>query len=368
MGHGHGLSMETAYHLLSALTLLGTLIPLLPFQHWTVRGLDFAKIQIFILQIVLLIGGAVSPVEISHFLQWQLALAAGALYNGVTLARFTRWWPITPVEVVEQHSDEVSLLSANVYQFNTHYHRFIAQVRATDPDIVLTMESNEDWDTAMKELEGDYPYRCKVPLENTYGMHLYSKLEMTTQVHYFVADDLPSIEAHVRTRNGYKFVLFGVHPPPPSPTEEPNSKERDGELLSVAKKIRNDGKTTVVIGDFNNVAWARSSQLFRKTSHTIDPRIGRAMCCTFHAHYRFLRVPIDQIYHTSDVFVQELGTLPEFGSDHLALYCRFFINRLDDSQEERLEHLESGEMEEVNEMIEEGIAEESDREEVVTED
>jgi hypothetical protein len=62
-------------------------------------------------------------------------------------------------------------------------------------------------------------------------MHLYSKLKITKHsVHYFVADDLPSIEAKITTADNFKFTFFAVHPPPPSPTEEENSKERDGEL------------------------------------------------------------------------------------------------------------------------------------------
>lgn len=358
------LSLEEA---LSLILVGSTLAPFLPLQHWTVRLFDFIKIQLLAAQLLFLGWALLSLPFTSRFWMFFGPLTLAALYNGVLLLRFTKWWPVKPVERAEHHSDEVRLLSANVYQFNTEYARFLQLVAEQDPDIVLTMESNEDWDTAMRPLEERYPYKCKVPLENTYGMHLYSKLRMTARVHFWVADDLPSIEADMRTRNGHKFSLFALHPPPPSPTEEPNSKERDGDLLSAAKRIREKGDTTLVVGDFNNVAWARSTELFRKTSQTIDPRIGRAMCCTFHAKYRFLRVPIDQLYHTADIFVVNLETLPEFGSDHLPLGCRFFINRHEDSQEDRVEDLEAGEMEEVEEMIQEGIEEEGDRDEVARE-
>jgi hypothetical protein len=77
-------------------------------------------------------------------------------------------------------------------------------------------------------LDQKYKYNIKVALDNTYGMHLYSKLKITKHsIHYFVADDL--IEAKITTTDNFKFT-FAVHPPPPSPTEEENSKERDGEL------------------------------------------------------------------------------------------------------------------------------------------
>jgi endonuclease/exonuclease/phosphatase (EEP) superfamily protein YafD len=355
-------------YLIAALTLVGaTLIPFLTLQHWTVRWFDFAKIQICAFQTVVLVTAWLLP-EWSRQVQLaQAALLLCWLYNLSVLLRYTPWWPVKRPQPRRYHSDSVSLLSANVLQFNTDYQQFLDLVAEQCPDIVLTMESNEDWDTAMRPLEAEYPHFRKVPLENTYGMHLYSKLPMETRVHYLVADDLPSIEAKMRTREGYRFTLWCLHPPPPSPTEEPNSKERDGELLAAAKRIRQAGGTTVVVGDFNNVAWARSSVLFRKTSETIDPRIGRGLAATFHARYWFARFPIDQLFHSPDVFAQELRVLRYFGSDHLPLYFRFYIDRDDEAQEELVEELEVEEHAEVEELIEEGIAEEGQRDEVATE-
>lgn len=359
--------MERAYLLLAGFRVLALVIPLLPAQHWPVRWFDFIKVHLLAFGVMLLAWGFRFPNPTPQIQAMQALLLIATICDAVLLARYTPLWRVKAPEPCPHHSDSMTLLSANVLQFNTDYGRFIDLVKRTQADLVLTMESNEAWDTAMKAIEVDYPHRCKVPLENTYGMHLYSKLKMSCDVHYLIADDLPSIEAKIRSRKGYRFTLFCVHPPPPSPTEEPNSKERDGELLAVAKKIRHDGGTTLVVGDFNNVAWSRSSVLFRKTSETIDPRIGRGLYATFHAQYRLLRFPIDQLFHSPDIFIEELGSLPEFGSDHLPLFARFYVNRQDDSQEELVEELEEGEMEEVEELIEEGIQEEGDRDEVATE-
>jgi endonuclease/exonuclease/phosphatase (EEP) superfamily protein YafD len=359
--------MQLTYYALSVLVVLSTVIPFLSYQHWTVRWFDFAKVQFTALGVLAFaLGWATVPGSAPFWLA-QTLLFLSLLHNLKILVQYSRWYKVQSVDVWDSHSDSITLLSANVLQFNTDYERFLRLIEDTEPDIVVTMESNEAWDTAMIGLQEEYPYYRKVPLENTYGMHLYSKLEMTSEVHYFVADDLPSIEAKVTSREGYRFTLFCVHPPPPSPTEEVNSKERDGELLSVAKRIREGTGTTLVVGDFNNVAWSRSSVLFRKTSETIDPRIGRGLSSTFHAKYWFLQFPIDQIFHTADVFTQELKTTPYFGSDHLALFCRFYINRRDKAQEEFVENLEPGEMREVNDLIVEGIIEQGDRQEIATE-
>ena len=359
--------MDQAYIVVATFVIAATLIPFLPYQHWVVRCFDFGKIQFACLSATTLVLGHIFIERSPQFWTTQGLLLVCLFYDLSILVRYTPLYRVKETKVFEIHSDSVTLVSANVLQFNTDYDRFVKLIRDVQPDIFLTMESNEDWDTALRVLESDYPYFCKVPLENTYGIHLFSKLEMSTKVHYFVADDLPSIEAKVVTREGDTFNLFCVHPPPPSPTEESNSKERDGELLAVAKKIRADGQTTVVVGDFNNVSWSRSSVLFRKTTEMIDPRMGRMLAATFNAKYWFLRFPIDQIYHTSDVFAQDLQTLPYFGSDHFPLFCQFYIDRKNGSQEELTEVLEPGELEEVDDLVKEGITEESDREDVAQE-
>lgn len=230
------------------------------------------------------------------------------------------------------------------------------------------MESNQKWDSALTELEKDYPYFQKVPLENTYGIHLYSKLKFEKiKTHFFISNDIPSIEANLVTEEGYKFTVFAVHPPPPSPTEESTSKERDGELLAIAKYIKNQNfKACIVIGDFNNVAWGKSSILFKKTSEMIDPRIGRGIISTYHAKYKLLRFPIDQMFHSIEIFVQKLIALENIGSDHLPLYCEFVINYKNDEQLSQVTTLEKGDMQEVNQMIKNGIEEDGDRETIVT--
>jgi endonuclease/exonuclease/phosphatase (EEP) superfamily protein YafD len=220
--------MVVIYLVLCGLVVLGTLLPFLPVQHWSVRVFDFAKVQLAALGLIVLAGGFLTDARPDFWWGCQASLIACVLYNVSILVQYTPFYKVKTPALQGEPGCEVALLSANVLQFNTAYHRFLSMVKDVQPDLVLTMETNEAWDTAMRPLEADYPYFCKVPLENTYGMHLYSKLEMTHQVHYFVADDLPSIEAEVRTPKGEVFTLFCVHPPPPSPTEEPAPRRQHG--------------------------------------------------------------------------------------------------------------------------------------------
>ncbi|MBT2620461.1 endonuclease/exonuclease/phosphatase family protein [Chryseobacterium sp. ISL-6] len=360
--------MWSAYLILIGLLILLTLLPKIQNQHWIFRVPEFGKIQItYFIVITFILGFFLESSE--KFWYFQSALLILFVHHGSILVKYT---PLYKVKKHRQHnhsSQKIHFVSANVYQFNTDYNRFVELIEKSKPEIFMTMESNGGWEKALRILEKDYPYTHKVTLENTYGMHFYSKIKIKNAVtHYFVADDIPSIEISLETEDGFSFVFFGVHPPPPSPTEEETSKERDGDLLSIAKRVKDIKIPVIVVGDFNNVAWSKSSILFRKTSHLIDPRIGRAFVSTFHAKYRLLRFPIDLMFHSEDIFIKDLKTLENFGSDHLPVYCEFFIDHHNDGQEERIEDATLEEKAEAEKMIQEGKKEDGERDAVVTED
>lgn len=349
---------------LSCLLILLSVLPFIQNQHWIFRVAEFLKMQLLFLQMVVFITTLFFTKDNPILWYFQGAQFLLIVYHIYILMRYTKFWKTPLYKLTEKASDKIKIISCNIYQYNEEYHRFIALIHKEKPDIFLTMESNIDWEKAMRVLEKDYPNYEKVTLENTYGMHFYTKLKINRkQTHYFVADDLPSIEAELETEDGHRFIFFAAHPPPPSPTEEDNSKERDGDLLAIAKKVRDYKLPVLVTGDFNNVAWAKSSILFKKTSRLIDARIGRGVLSTFHTKHWFFRVPLDLLFHSPDIFIDKLFIYPSIGSDHFPMGCTFHIDKHSDEQENRIEHLEKGEMQEVNELIQEGKEEESDNRE-----
>lgn len=359
--------MWEIYLILSILIVLFSVLPKIPSSHWIFRVPDFGKIQVFIIAVLTFGLGFF----IEKDLTWKIfqgILLLLVIFHGMVLIKYTPLYPVKNHKASDKASKAIKFISANVYQFNTDFKQFIDLINHCKPDVFLTMESNGAWENAMKVLEKDYPFHHKVTLENTYGMHFYSKLEISeSKTHFFVADDIPSIEAHLKTEDGFEFVFFGVHPPPPSPTEEDTSKERDGDLLSTAKRVTEITKPVIVVGDFNNVAWSKSSILFRKTSELIDPRIGRAFVSTFHAKYKLFRFPIDLMFHSEEIFIESLKTLDNFGSDHLPIFCEFSVDLINEAQKERIKTADAEEKAEAEEMIEEGIKEDGERDAIVTE-
>lgn len=356
--------MSTTLLIFTGILLLLHLLPFIRNQHWVFRISDFIRPQLLFLQLATLICVFIFWSEIEYRVWTLLVLVGCILYNCYIFARFTKFWRSNQFKASAQHSENIKVISVNVYQFNTKYNRFVDMIRKEQPDIFLTMESNQDWENAFQELKDEYPNFQEIALENTYGMHFYTKLKVhKIDVHYFVADDLPSIEAELETEDGYRFIFFGVHPPPPSPTEEDTSKERDGDLLSVAKRAKKQKLPIIITGDFNTVAWSRVSRLFKKASGLIDARYGRGYLATFHANYWFFRIPLDLLYHSTTVFIDDLKILPSIGSDHFPMCCTFYIDKGNEEQEKDVKHLDAEEKEEVEELIEEGKEEDSENRE-----
>ncbi|EJS89093.1 hypothetical protein AAUPMC_11501, partial [Pasteurella multocida subsp. multocida str. Anand1_cattle] len=62
------------------------------------------------------------------------------------------------------------------------------------PDVVLTLETDLWWEEKLASLEAHYTYTVKIPLDNLYGMHLYSRLPLrNTEIRHWVQEDIPSI-------------------------------------------------------------------------------------------------------------------------------------------------------------------------------
>ena len=338
------------------------LLPFFPFQHWVFRVGEFGKLHFLFIEVILLICSFfILDFSSAYSYILTVALLVFIYLNAVKLYPFTGLYKYNYEFKTSKRSKVVTIISSNVYQFNTDYKSFIDLINKYQPDMFLTMESDKKWGEAMEALDKDYPYSVKKALQNTYGIHLFSKLKLKeAKVNFFVSDDIPSIEAKVETCDGYDFKFYGIHPPPPSPTEESNSKERDGELLSIARDIEpNKEKATIVMGDFNNVAWAKSSELFRKYSGLLDPRRGRGFFSTFHAKYWFLRIPIDLCYHSGNLEIEEIRPLENIGSDHLPLLVKF---KIADEPSETEKDINYSEAVEIKNMISEGKIEEGDRE------
>ena len=313
--------MDILIHLAVALLTVCTLLPLWQNPHWFVRSLDFPRLQLSTFSLALMVP-AVWRANTDSLLLWISATIATMCfaYHLWWIWRFTPLYP-TEVRMVDANAggDTLSVLTVNVLMTNRETDRLLALIRQHRPDLLVTLETDQFWEKALDTLEG-YPHTIKCPLDNLYGMHVYSRLPLhNSRIDFLVEPDKPSMSALLELRGGDRVRCHFLHPAPPSPTENEESSERDAELLIVARALSKETDPVLVTGDLNDVAWSKTTHLFRSISGLLDPRIGRGLFNTFHARYWFLRWPLDHLFHSQHFALRKLARLPNFGSDHFAL-------------------------------------------------
>lgn len=344
-----------------------TLLPLINHSHWGFRIFDFPRIQIAVSGLLFgLFNRLFSPNSHPVFIVLEILNIACFLYQIKEISAYTR---LTKTEVLHYQGPDnertISLITSNVLTHNHRSDLLLRQVEQYRPDVVLTLESDEWWEKQLSCLEEqqDYHYTVKIPLDNLYGMHLYSRLPLrNVEIRHWVAEDIPSIVAELQLRSGEWIYIYCLHPMPPSPTEAETSTDRDAELLLVGKEIAKYDHSVLVFGDLNDVAWSRTSCLFQQISGLLDPRKGRGLYNTFHAKYPLLRWPLDHIFHSSDFMMSDIRVLPYIGSDHFPVYGKFQFA----PKAEAIQEKEQADAEEKRE-AEEKIAEADPLKEVVRE-
>ncbi|MGH9942147.1 MAG: endonuclease/exonuclease/phosphatase family protein, partial [Pyrinomonadaceae bacterium] len=254
----------------------------------------------------------------------------------------------------------VRLLFANVLMSNRNGARLREIIRENDPDIILAVETDGWWQEQLREFEQTHPHVVRQPQDNTYGMLLYSRLELVNpKVKFLIQDDIPSIHALARLRSGQEIELHCLHPRPPFPTEDEKSTERDAEILLVGKDIKGRKAPVIVLGDLNDVAWSRTNYLFQDISGLLDPRIGRGFYNTFHATYPFIRFPLDHFFHSNHFRLLDFRRLPSFGSDHFPVFIALNHEPDAESQQEELQP-DAAERQEAREKIDKATELKSD--------
>lgn len=380
---------------LAVLFIMATVLPFLRSDAWWIRIFDFPRAQIAVAGILITAAYVVfwdTTRVVEDVVLGLLVICVG--YQAVMMFPYTRFAPKqvvaadaspaaaggsgadtghtaaeagndadaghaaeAPNDAATRHAPagsaaRLSLLIANVLMTNREADAFLELVEEYDPDVVLTVETDDWWADRLSVLDDEYRYVVKEPLPNTYGMILQSRLELIDpQVRHILDDSIPSIHAGVRLPNGVDIMLHCLHPRPPYPKEDTDTEERDAELLIVGREVKEHGQRAIVAGDMNDVAWSRTTSLFQKVSGLLDPRVGRGMYNSFNAKNVLLRWPLDHIFHSEHFKLVDLQRLPAWGSDHFPIYAHLEYSPTAEAEQEP-PHADAEDEEEATEKIE----------------
>ena len=312
-----------------SLAILFTILPFVALDYWWVRIFDYPHIQLTILTLVAFL---------IYFFRFDLHswrdYVFACILAGCFVFQMGKIYPYTSLADLEVLKNEktdrqnsIGILAANVLQKNKDTEKLMDVIFNHDPDVIVLTETNERWRNEVSpRLKPEYPYAVEVPLENTYGMLLYSRYKLIDpEVKFLIDDSIPSIHGILEMPSGAKVQFHSIHPTPPMPQHNPSSSDRDAEMMMVAKMARESELPVFVTGDFNDVAWSQTTKLFKDVSGLLDPRIGRGFYNTFSANSWIMRWPLDHLFVSPEFRNVELERARDIGSDHFPLYSKLSL-------------------------------------------
>lgn len=349
--------MEIALDGLAWLLVATTALPLLRIDQWWIRILDFPRGQLAILGILTFVlslyfweGYHTHNLIVLALLAWAVGYQIAKILPYTVLLR-------KQVLAAESTSDKNSLklFVANVLMDNRESEAFLKLVHKYDPDIILAIEADEWWEESLRTLEKAYHHTLKQPANTTYGMLVYSRLEMSNpKIRFVLEDNVPSMHMEILLRSNDKIFMHCIHPAPPNPRYATKTTERDAEVLIIGREVEQRDKPAIIAGDFNDVAWSYTTKLFQKASGLIDPRVGRGMYNTFNAKNPLLRWPLDHVFHTGHFKLVRIERGPAWGSDHFPMFIELSLEPAAEAEQEE-PGTSQPEVEEVDEKIEDGM-------------
>ncbi|MBV7259422.1 endonuclease/exonuclease/phosphatase family protein [Erythrobacter crassostreae] len=292
---------------------------------WFVRALDLVREPATYLFTALLIGSLLAK---TWFRGWTaLLLGFSAIINVWCI------WPYsslasTQIELAPDAPDNrcFTAYSANVKMENTNFSALIEQVDKYDPDILFLTETDEKWIEALSPMLSNYPTVQTHPQDDTFGKVFASRLQ-TVDVDFNEkeGEDTPTLFSLLRASDTALIRFTGLHPKAPLPGQ--NTEQRDRSIVRAAKIADGDIAGAIVMGDFNDVPWSRTTSEFRDKGEWSDPRIGRGTFPTFPSFALPIGWPLDQVMVKGDVAVRSLEVMDSNGSDHRALLAHFCLPR-----------------------------------------
>ncbi|QBF33312.1 endonuclease/exonuclease/phosphatase family protein [Thalassococcus sp. S3] len=311
------------FWLIGAILLTVTLLPLTNSVTWWVRMWDFPRLHIATSALIVLLLGL--PLVTSFKPLFVSVLGGVFIYQAAQIFPYT---PLADPEIelqsASQPSDEVLLMSVNVLMDNKRHDDLNAIIEREDPDVLLLMETDAAWNEALEDTLAGYATTKRHIADDFYGLIFATRLEAEqVELLWPVADDTPAVRASLTSPNGVTFNFIGLHPRPPVPGN--STAVRDQQIKDAALMTQSTERPTIVMGDFNDVAWSWTTKRFKRYGNLLEPRVGRGMLSSFHADRILMRFPIDQVFMTEDVGLVSFRRLEKFGSDHFPLTATIFL-------------------------------------------
>jgi endonuclease/exonuclease/phosphatase (EEP) superfamily protein YafD len=297
--------------------IIGALVTLLGFlgkMDWRYDLLSHFREYYLILFIPLLITAL--------YLKLKLYIVAAFIFIIINFIPFIPFY-IRQKSLVKDTG--VLVLSSNVNQDNRQYSKLIQYVKKVNPDVIVLLEVDSRWLSAVNELLAAYPNHISESRDDNFGILLLSKYPLQNQRLERIGKlNVPTVITDILIGN-MKITLIGTHPIPPFGPH--NAQLRDDQIEKLAMFINKQKLPTLLVGDLNSSPFSYSYRHLLGNTTLTDCANGFGYQSTW--RYQPFIPPfglsLDHCFHTPGIVVLDSYVGEDIGSDHRPIINKFFI-------------------------------------------
>ena len=286
--------------------VVGTLATVLGFFGSTWWLFDFAANFRAHLTVVLLLVALLYALVFSK--ATGLFFMAMALVNGLLVLPL-----YTSSQDPAANDDRLQIVSFSVEQRTSIRDQTFRWVDTLDADLVVLIDSTDDWGRATEQLEG-YTVQSQIPVDRTFGITILSPDGVEAQLLRIsrLRDSAVRIEA---TIGDQPIAIYAVQAQ--SMSNGSDATDRDEYLAEIARLARAETLPTVVVGDLQATPWSHAFRNLASTADLENSLDSFGLQTTWPAdRWALFRLPLDHLLHSDDLTTVDRYLGPTFGVDH----------------------------------------------------
>ncbi len=212
---------------------------------------------------------------------------------------------------------------ANVNTRNKQYPEVTRVIGVYDPDLVILLEVNATWLSALGSLQESHPYSVTAAQEDDYGIALFSKIPLGDSAVVVLGPiDSPSIWARLDL-NDRSVTVLGTHLLAPSGRD--HSAFRNAQLAAILGFFERTSPPVLVLGDLNVTPWSSHFHRLLAEARLRNCTAGRGVQPTWPAFLPLFYIPIDHCLYSSGIRILDKHVGPDIGSDHYPIIVDFAL-------------------------------------------
>lgn len=213
--------------------------------------------------------------------------------------------------------DRLLIMTHNVHTANRAFEQVAQTIEAEQPDVVLLLEVDRAWMTALSDLAESYTIVAE-PHADNFGIALLSRLPILEGGILDLPDapGLPVVAVRLDW-GGTAFDLLGVHTVPPiSPRA---SALRDTQMARAAERIADSPGPAMLVGDLNATPWSHPFRAVVDETGLRNSQRGFGLQPSWPRFPWPFSIPIDHLLHSEHFVVTDRRVGDVNGSDHRTL-------------------------------------------------